>query len=377
MGVNKWETRNTTVLFLIALLTSIFAFVRVNRMRFAIARSPSGTEIHPTAQADIPLLNQAWSSSMDFPDQDAELLAMEISGALLPPPSLYNQIHDDLTAIRQAYPQMNSIFHRPRWVPGQLLVGLTPEAWEQFQRGDYHAWDDLNDQYGPVDIIPFTWMPAVRLQFAERYNPEYLAPLYGAIDGVRYAEPVFFIGDGPDILVSLPVYTFKMGWGDCPAGCIYNHYWDFIVVEGLVTLVREYGDPLQSFPALMASKQAAPDPVQAGAPLTYTIYVANTGSVALHATITDTLPTHILPGETSGGTPILPGGTLTWTPIITTPGGVWTVQFSVTTQIDYLGPLTNVARVSTDEGATGTCIVITETKMWVIYLPTVLRDQGQ
>jgi uncharacterized repeat protein (TIGR01451 family) len=355
MGVNKRETRNTTVLFLIALLISIFAFVRVNRMKFAIARS----------------------SSMDFPDQDAELLAMEISGALLPPLSLYNQIHDDLTAIRQAYPQMNSISHRPRWVPGRLLVGLTPEAWEQFQRGDYHAWDDLNDQYGPVDIIPFNWMPAVRLQFAERYNPEYLAPLYGAIDGVRYAEPDMTFGGSTDILVSLPEYTFKMGWGDCPAGCIYNHYWDFIVVEGHVTLVREYGDPLPSFPALMASKQAAPDPVQAGAPLTYTIYVANTGSVDLHATITDTLPTHILPGETSGGTPILPGGTLTWTPTITTPGGVWTVQFSVTTQIDYLGPLTNVARVSTEEGATGTCSVITETRMRIIYLPTVLRDQGQ
>ncbi|NIO71783.1 MAG: hypothetical protein GTN71_22840, partial [Anaerolineae bacterium] len=39
-------------------------------------------------------------------------------------------------------------------------------------------------------------------------------------------------------------------------------------------------------PMLEVSKEADPDPVQAGAPLTYTIYVTNTGNVDLNATVT-------------------------------------------------------------------------------------------
>ncbi|MCP4535666.1 MAG: DUF11 domain-containing protein, partial [Chloroflexi bacterium] len=62
---------------------------------------------------------------------------------------------------------------------------------------------------------------------------------------------------------------------------------------------------------LVVIKQASPDPVQAGAKLTYTIRVTNTSSVDLHATITDTLPTHIITGQTASGMSILPGGTLT------------------------------------------------------------------
>jgi uncharacterized repeat protein (TIGR01451 family) len=98
---------------------------------------------------------------------------------------------------------------------------------------------------------------------------------------------------------------------------------------------------------LVVIKQADPDPVQAGAQLTYTIHVTNTGNADLHATITDTLPAQVTPGEV-----------LTWTPVITAPGGVWTEQVVVTVETGYSGLLTNVVQVTTDEGATG---IYTET----------------
>jgi uncharacterized repeat protein (TIGR01451 family) len=99
--------------------------------------------------------------------------------------------------------------------------------------------------------------------------------------------------------------------------------------------------------ALRVSKQATPNPVQAGERLTYTIRVTNTGGVDLHATVTDTLFPHVMPG-----------GVFTRTPIITAPGGVWTETFVVTVEMDYVGPLTNVVQVTTDESARG---VYTET----------------
>jgi uncharacterized repeat protein (TIGR01451 family) len=80
--------------------------------------------------------------------------------------------------------------------------------------------------------------------------------------------------------------------------------------------------------------------------------------VDLHTIVTDTLPRYIESGKSAGETLVLPGDDLTWTPTITAPGGVWTQQVVVTVEMGYGGPLTNVVRVTTEEGATG---VYTET----------------
>ena len=46
------------------------------------------------------------------------------------------------------------------------------------------------------------------------------------------------IGDGWDVLI-------RIGWGDCPAGCIHEHRWTYHVTRaGAVVLVRETGDPI-------------------------------------------------------------------------------------------------------------------------------------
>ncbi len=111
-------------------------------------------------------------------------------------------------------------------------------------------------------------------------------------------------------------------------------------------------------PSLTVTKQADPGLVQAGSLLTYTIRVTNTGGVDLHATITDTLPTHVTTGGTAGGTTVLPGGKLVWTPFIAAPGGTWVRTVVVTAEVGYNGPLTNVVQVTTEEGAAG---VYTET----------------
>jgi hypothetical protein len=41
--------------------------------------------------------------------------------------------------------------------------------------------------------------------------------------------------------------TFEVGWGDCPAGCIDRHRWNYSVSrDGAVTLVSESGSPVPS-----------------------------------------------------------------------------------------------------------------------------------
>jgi uncharacterized repeat protein (TIGR01451 family) len=141
--------------------------------------------------------------------------------------------------------------------------------------------------------------------------------------------------------------------------------------SGRVTLLS-----LAPSAALNLTKDASPDPVLAGSPLTYTIRVTNTGNVDLHATISDTLPTHITPGETPEGTLILPGGVLTWTPTIASSGGsagvnVWTRTVVVTVEVGYAGPLTNVVQVAAGEGLTGSCSEASQALV-PLYLPLAL-----
>jgi uncharacterized repeat protein (TIGR01451 family) len=137
------------------------------------------------------------------------------------------------------------------------------------------------------------------------------------------------------------------------------------------------------FPAaLSVTKQVGPEPVQAGAQLTYTISAINTGSVDLYASITDTLPLSVTLSETSGGTLALPGGTIvlpngtvavTWTAVITAPGGTWKGTVLVTVDDGYVGPLTNLVVVTTKEGASGAASV-TVYAGETIYLPVVTRN---
>jgi uncharacterized repeat protein (TIGR01451 family) len=127
-------------------------------------------------------------------------------------------------------------------------------------------------------------------------------------------------------------------------------------------------------PDLSIIKQATPDLVQPGDQLTYTISVANTGNVDLHATITDTLPVSVTLGGTSGGTVILPNGrtAIVWTAVITAPGGLWTGMIVVTVDEGQQGPLTNQVEVTTEEGAAGKAIAIVNARK--VYLPLVLRN---
>jgi hypothetical protein len=80
-------------------------------------------------------------------------------------------------------------------------------------------------------------------------------------------------------------------------------------------------------------------PPRAGALLTYTIQVTNTSVFTLHAIITDDLPAYVSPT-----------GSLTWTPTLPPVSGVWTQSVAVSVLQGYVGPLTNVVRITSEEG---------------------------
>ena len=176
--------------------------------------------------------------------ESAVILALELSPELLPPPGLVAALREDLAAINTYdgfFAQFRAV---PSRVPGYILVGLTDSAWSEYLAGQYHGLDALNQQYGPVHIVVRSFIKTFSLDFDQPYNPPALASLYAGATGVRYVEPNYMMGDPSTDIAStmLGRYLYTQGWGDCPSGCMYHHYWELQVTGGTVTLLRSWGD---------------------------------------------------------------------------------------------------------------------------------------
>lgn len=177
---------------------------------------------------------------------EAERLAMEISGALVPSVQLTARIAGDLKAIRTRYPYFVRITAVPKWQPETLFVQLSPAALQDFRDKAFVKFEQLNRVFGLVEVSDHGdgW---VLLRFSRAYHPQALAKVYETLDGVRKTEANRAIGDSDDITsTEAGLYTFRRGWGDCPAGCIFNHVWVFAVRDGAVELVEDSGNELPS-----------------------------------------------------------------------------------------------------------------------------------
>lgn len=171
-------------------------------------------------------------------NEEAELIALCLSGELVAPDSLYNQILSDLAAIRATFGDtfevVNRIKFSPPWVAGCLIIGFDDSTVQQIRNGQYHAWDSLNQQYQvtKIDTIVFDWLGIALLSFEGRLHPYRLAEVYAVLPGVWAASPNGIRGDYPNIYArqtgSGLTYLFRDAWGDCPSGCIYSEYWHFI-----------------------------------------------------------------------------------------------------------------------------------------------------
>ena len=199
-----------------------------------VATAEASTQMPPALDPAIVLgLDPAFVLGLDLSPHD-----------LLPPPDLVAALRADLAAINTYDPFFETFVAQPSSPPGYLVVGLTDAAWADYLAGQYHGLDDLNQKYGPVDISAYEFIKALGLSFHQPYNSPVLAQIYATATGLRYAEVTGYVGEPfTDIdCVILGRYLYRKGWGDCPAGCEYHHYWDIQVTNGTVTLLRSWGD---------------------------------------------------------------------------------------------------------------------------------------
>lgn len=194
--------------------------------------------------------------------EDAKILAARAAQGAWLSADEAARIDRELGRIRDANPAVRNIHARPAFQLHDLLVRVrTSASWrDRWRAGQVTtgqaALDGLLNEYGPsrVDAQPLIagaeeeWFV---LHFDQSLNMPKLAQLFAAASpDVTGANANQTLGDGDDITVSENAaggrtYTFSVGWGDCQAGCISRHYWEFAVAaDGTPTPLGERGDPL-------------------------------------------------------------------------------------------------------------------------------------
>jgi len=171
---------------------------------------------------------------------EAQQIALESSGELLPPDALVKRIEKDLQAIRAQFPAVAEVHHTQKWQPGKLMLqNVNKEALETINKSPY----------GPSESQAIFQDKIFLVTFKKPYNPEKLAELLKQDYGIEGARPDGVLGGSSSItLTSDPsgknTYVIMKGWGDCMSGCINKHFWTFAVgpQENSVTLVEEKGD---------------------------------------------------------------------------------------------------------------------------------------
>ena len=191
--------------------------------------------------------------------ESAVILAHQIlqdeAGALLVDTArrdeLAREISHNLSRIREAYPEVADITVRAPYAFGVLLIGLEPELFAvvsallEDQTGPvmlhtgYAEFDSLNEQLGLSEVVQvFPSSGIVTLYFNEYLNVPAAAAAYAALEGVEFAEPDAYVGDGSDIDVAQSegrwYVVVRRAWGDCPSGCINEELYFFIVNDAEV-----------------------------------------------------------------------------------------------------------------------------------------------
>lgn len=167
-------------------------------------------------------------------DENLELLALSVSGTAVARQEIYDRVVRDVSAIRAWKPDVQGIAYRPRDDGKSLVLGVDAATATSIEAGSYHAWDALNAGWRFVEekaVSQLSDSSIIVLRFSGIYDMARVAQQYASLGGVRYAEPDFYVGNGPTICVTIEGsayrYVFDRADGDCPSGCYIHHEFGF------------------------------------------------------------------------------------------------------------------------------------------------------
>lgn len=154
----------------------------------------------------------------------AEGLALRETSGFLAEESTAATIRADLSAIYAAYPGVATASVWPD--SGNSIIAMVDPAADQ----------DAIDAAFPAELgladVSYLFGYYVVFHFDAPINAANLAAWAEAnVPGILSASPDSLIGDGHDVqrVAEKGIYAFKLGTGDCPAGCI-NESWRYVLM---------------------------------------------------------------------------------------------------------------------------------------------------
>ncbi|UCF04737.1 MAG: hypothetical protein JSV33_12550 [bacterium] len=181
--------------------------------------------------------------------EEAELIALFLSGEITAPETLTVHILNDLRAIRYRYGNRHvpilTVPFVPPAPPSCFYITFDDTTTQKIEGGTYHAWDSLNATYGLNEVRP-VFGGDFNLYFDGRLNPWRLIEFYETLPGFVTAHVCPRIGDSPNIYPHRTLdcfyYLFRDAWGDCLSGCIFSEFWFYKVEEYVPSFIGHW-DP--------------------------------------------------------------------------------------------------------------------------------------
>lgn len=179
----------------------------------------------------LPLPTAEQRGASPHPDREAELLALTLSRGFVADRAEVSRISRDLAAIRVAELSLRDVHYLAPHDGQHLTVFFeNPTAAEQ---GVYFAWDALNAAFGLKGMKPGE-TGGLELEFAPVLHLPRVAALYQGLPGITEVGTPGVI-DGSTVHVcrkgEAAWYTFDIGSGDCPSGCLQRTWHVFRVAR--------------------------------------------------------------------------------------------------------------------------------------------------
>ena len=232
-----------------------------------VAACTSGLSV--PAENHYPSQSQLADSAAELVRRDAVALAVrQLRDGYPPgphsveiPPTLINALFAALSAVhRSTGPSRDTVIaiYRIHVFPEaqEIWVGASDDnnwfdAWSSGDRLTGNAEiDTLMERYALTLVRTYDAGigRTALLGTKRRLNVRPLAELFARVQGVRYAEPNSYGGDGGNIIATPKsggwLLDYSAGWGDCINGCISRRFWTFFVDRaGKVSYIGSHGAP--------------------------------------------------------------------------------------------------------------------------------------
>ena len=212
--------RFAKILLLILLSVLISCGHETKSVSFGGSNGNENSEVEDKPEETIGV---GWNTPL--PDEEAELMAIWLSGEITAPEDLYDRIRNGLKILRHQHgdmiPAVNIEFRFP--VPiSRLNFGLDSALYNEIQSSEYTGWDSLNEYY-EIDTIKYHFFLGNitgNICFKGNKNPYWILEDYRLLDRFKYFKIERSFGDPSNIFPWLDQDKFVFMIRDTE-GCIY------------------------------------------------------------------------------------------------------------------------------------------------------------